>query len=208
MADEEIKQQAEETAPTGSHLILTQAPDDENKKMTLDTLLDAFIAENMYWEFLGQTVLGATADVITVNFEARRHLLVLLSGFADTNTLDTQLRVNGDSSNQYAWRTSSNHGATNPQVNQSSIPIDSSTVASTLSVMAVMNIFNQADREKLFSIHSVDAASSGAGTAPNSLEIAAKWTSVLAQITSISWHNLAGAGDFGITSRVVVLGHD
>jgi len=153
------------------------------------------------------TVLGAkeeaTADVITVDsLTAKKHLMIQAKLIA-SGTIEAAVRFNNDSGNNYSTRYSVN--------NSESSGTSKSSIDTNLSAggneFVTYNVINEATKEKLVIAELVDSNTSGAGTAPQRVEVVGKWTNTSNAITRVDLVNVGG-GDFAEDSEVTVYGTD
>lgn len=161
--------------------------------------------DGIWWEEIGRITTNSTGDTISVtSLPARRYLQVHVLAI-NSGQLDTSLRFNNDSGNNYSQQGSSDFGAGGDTTSASSIALDPGT-PSTIEYMK-LDILNIASSEKLVMASITDAGGSGASNAPNNRRSFSKWANTSAQISRIDILN-SGTGDFAIGSEVVVLGHD
>lgn len=163
-------------------------------------------ASTIWWEELGRHTLSGGADTLSVaSFSARKFLKIILIALPTGGTINTQLRFNSDSGNNYNWRQSSNGGADSSTTTTSVAFLSASTGAFPMfSELLVINISAQ---EKLGIGQTVEQNTAGAGNATNKVENSFKWANTSAQISTVACLN-TGTGDFASGSSLVVLGHD
>ena len=160
----------------------------------------------IWWEELGRTTLTGAGDTISVTGLAeRKYLLIMVITSATGGTINSRLRFNNDSANNYAERSSANGGADGTAVSSSSMGL--SATASTSDRFTTAYIRNIAAQEKLLYAQTIEQGTAGAGNAPARAEITDKWANTSAQITRVDAIN-TGTGDFAIGSEVIVLGHN
>lgn len=157
----------------------------------------------IWWEELGRTTLGSAGDTITVSSLPSRKYLLVLVDVINSGSINMQLRLNGDSGNNYAYRTSLNGGADGTATSQSEGQLVGSN---SDSMTAFIHITNVATKRKMAIGHTVGGVDS-AGTAPHRAESQVKWNNTTDSISSVSIVNTS-TGDYAIGSEVVVLGHN
>lgn len=162
--------------------------------------------EDVEFVELGRTTLTATGDTITVqDLPARKYLKVIMNIIA-SGSLSNLLRLNSDSSTNYARRTSSN-GAADAAVTGATALYSEATGVTGNVFLVEMNIVNIASSEKVMFGKSVTRGTAGSGAAPNRTELSGKWVNTSDQITRLDLTNI-DTGDFAIGSEVIVYGHN
>lgn len=161
----------------------------------------------IWWEELGRTTLGASADTLTVNIAARKYLMIMGVYASTGGTVDAGLRFNGDTANNYAYRFSGNGAADSASTSQNYMIL--SGITTVLKWDNFCGFFvNTASDEKMGNMYRNSLGTTGAGTAPGRIEGSYKWANTSAQITSVTLVNLSGSGDYAIGTELVVLGHN
>ena len=131
---------------------------------------------------------------------------MVLSHYGVTATShDPSYRLNGDSGSNYARRGSSN-GSEFTVTNATDWRLTGGYANQSSFDVGFCN--NTASEEKLFIHHGTSEKASGAGTAPDRMEIANKWTNTSDSITSVQMVRAGSSGSFASGSEVVVLGYD
>ncbi len=153
------------------------------------------------------TVFGAkeatTSDTITVDsLEAKKHLMIQAKLIASGN-IEAAVRFNNDSGNNYSTRYSVN-GSESTGTSKNSI--DTNLTAGG-NEFVTYNVINEATKEKLVISELVDSNTSGAGTAPQRVEVVGKWANTSNAITRVDLVNVS-TGDFAEGSEVTVYGTD
>ena len=153
------------------------------------------------------TILGAkepgTSDTITVDsLEAKKHLMVQAKLIASGN-IEAAVRFNNDSGNNYSTRYSVN-GSESTGTSKNSI--DTNLTAGG-NEFVTYNVINEATKEKLVISELIDSNTSGAGTAPQRVEVVGKWANTSNAITRVDLVNVS-TGDFAEGSEVTVYGTD
>ena len=164
----------------------------------------------MAWAKAG-TGTGSGDDFDTGVFTASKFIQVLYHFEATGGDIHGQNRVGSttiDSGNNYAWRYSTNGTADTTSTSRDIIYESSATSNTGESGFRFLYIGNIASEEKLIIGFSIDQVATGAGTAPNRMEIAHKWVNTSNQIDIVGGHNSSGAGDFTTDSNLSVLGSD
>jgi hypothetical protein len=147
------------------------------------------------WARAGSTTLVGTSDAITVvdgltesGKENNEHqAYVLKSGNARP-----EIEFNNDSGTNYARRRSQNGGADTTQTNEDAINV-SINDPQTEYIYGVFS--NLSAEEKLAIYNTISEGATGAGTAPNRVEVVGKWTNVASQVSTSKVRN-DQAGDF------------
>lgn len=155
----------------------------------------------IWWEELGRTNLGGTVDTIQVNSFSNRKYLRVLVRIINSGSVNANLRLNSDSGNNYAYRSSINGAADGTATSQSSIQI---TESQSQDIFATIDIYNVSGQEALI-VSSAVRTAGGAGNAPGRVEGHGKWTG--GAITSIEVFN-GSTGDYAAGSEVIILGHN
>ena len=91
--------------------------------------------------------------------------------------------------------------------NTSAANIRQHNSASTVNRFHNLYIINISSEEKLVIGHTIEVVTTGAGTAPQRMEVVGKWTNTSSQITEIDIDN-PNAGDYLTDSNLTVLGRD
>jgi hypothetical protein len=160
----------------------------------------------VWWEEIGRTTLGVAGDTISVTgLTNRKHLRILAYVSATGGTVAIQTRLNNDSGNNYARRSSSNGGA-DATATASNYMTDSGVVATDQ--LMIVQITNVSTKEKIASFQYGSLGAAGSGTAPTRIEGYGKWVNTSDPISRVDVVNVAGTGDFAIGSELIVLGHD
>lgn len=165
------------------------------------TKVDWSTSGGIWWEELGRTTLGSTADTITVSSLTAKKYLKVIVHILNSGQVSPVVRFNNDSGTNYTRRISSDGGA------------DSTATGATngLSVPAVSGmVFLE------FDVANIATSNKGirngtsiryGGGAPNRDVHAGMWSNSTDAITRVDIVN-AGTGDFAANSEVIVLGHD
>ena len=164
----------------------------------------------MAWAKLGNAS-GSGDDFDTGTFTSTKFLKVLYHLEATGGDINGQNRVGNttiDSGNNYAYRYSQNGAADSTSTSTNLLYESSATSNDGESGFRVLYIVNIASEEKLIIGFSVDQVASGAGTAPNRLEVTHKWANTSNQINIVGGHNNSGTGDFTSDTDLSVLGTD
>ena len=112
-----------------------------------------------------------------------------------------------DTLDSYANRKSTNGGAEGAYNTRSNMVVSAKSGA-TQPELGVGYIFNRATEEKLMIYHAVNANASGAGTAPDRIEVAGKWVNTSDVMDVIQMYDVNGVGDYDTGSNLSVLGSD
>ena len=164
----------------------------------------------MAWAKAGNAS-GSGDDFDTGTFTTSKVLQVLYHSEATGGDINAQNRVGNttiDSGNNYAWRYSQNGGADSTSTSRDFVYESSATSNSGESGFRVLYIVNIASEEKLIIGFSIDQLATGAGTAPNRMELTHKWANTSNQIDIVGGHNNSGAGDFTSDTDLSVLGSE
>ena len=160
------------------------------------------------WVELGRTTLGSVGDTISVgSLSDKRYYMILADIRNDgTNNIGSEIRFNGDSGSNYAYRRSTNGGADG--TGTSATFIDGlNTTTTEGEQFSVGYIANVDTEEKLMIEHNMARMATGAGTAPIRREIVGKHAQTTNPISTIAKVNTQ-AGSYNTGSEVVVLGWD
>lgn len=158
----------------------------------------------IWWEELGRTTLGSTADTISVASLAARKYLKILVNLQASGQISAAMTLNNDTGSNYALRVSADGGADGTAVSQSSMGIYGTVSAQIYAEMYVTNISAQ---EKIIQTTAITRSTAGAANAPSRRDIVAKWANTSAQISRVDFTN-GGTGDYASGTEVIVLGHD
>lgn len=158
-----------------------------------------------WWEEIGRTTLGGTADTITVSGLTTKKYLWLICTMIPSGAIAGRLTFNNDTANNYANRNSTDGAADATQLTNPVIHMDvTANAAIKLSNMWVLNI---AAQEKFMYGVVTEPGTAGAGNAPSRRELSAKWANTSNAISRIDITNNA-AGNYAAGSELIVLGHD
>jgi len=161
----------------------------------------------MVWQKLGSDTLGSAGDTLTVTgFEAKKFMQTLFHTIA-SGAINVFWQYNNDTGSNYADRWSLNGGSDGTDINQSANwgYQSSSSDDDTFDVNYVCSISGE---EKLTITFVVDSGGTGAGNAPNRVELAQKYVpSPDADITEVDVFN-TGTGDYDTNSNTSILGTD
>jgi len=161
---------------------------------------------NQFWEEIGRASLASEADVITVqNLPARKYLMILIDcRVGSGGNINGMLRFNNDSAANYSRRVQADFGTAGTAVSDSSVSLGSSLNSSHIAEAKVFP--NLEGRPKLVMAEFVSYNGSDATTLPLHRVQYAKWTGTAA-ISRVDYLN-SDAGNFGVGTELVVLGHD
>ena len=179
----------------------------QSKTSWITTAMIDWTNGGIWWEELGRTTLSSTGAQVAVSFTPKKYLKVIMIGYADGGVLDTNVTFNNVGTATYANRHSVNFGASVDNVSASAIAIESGQTDSGGINVVTWEIVNIEAEEKSFIFWDNSQEAAGAAALPTLLWSIGKWANTSAQISSIQW-NESGAGQFGIGSEIVVLGHD
>lgn len=159
----------------------------------------------MAWQLNGTPdTLGAPADNITISDLTSLKFNVYLSHLLQSGQIQPLLRLNNDSANNYAHRSSDNGAADATTINTSGGRIINAITADCFSVILEINISSQ---EKLIINQTVSQQASGAGTAPSREESVIRWSNTSVPSTMVNLFNV-GAGDYNTTSNLSAIATD
>ena len=159
-----------------------------------------------FWQELASVELTSASDSLdTGTFAAKKYLWVQIYR-TRTGSVNSRIRVNGDSGSNYAHRY---HGGANSYSESTSINQTSTYSHAATSNDSLTEYFfvNKADKEKLYLIEEANSGSSGAGNGTSRAEVAGKWVNTSDQITSIQCVN-TDSGDLGSGTWIKVWGAD
>jgi len=164
----------------------------------------------IWWEELARTTVSVAGDLITLTpITAKKYIRIIAVLKATGGTIDSRIRFNNDSGNNYAYNSLYSNSGTptfDPGILQAGINGEAFTLVSGGSVLIDIGGQNHSGVYKQFVGGSISDTVTAASTAPVPYTIYAKWAST-AQITRVDVVN-NGTGDFAIGSEVIVLGHD
>lgn len=159
----------------------------------------------IWWEELGRTTLGGTADTISVTSIPARTFLRVIAYASGTN-IRGAFQFNGDTGANYANRTSDNNGADSTATGSTSLFAGDSG-GNNVRIFTVLDIINFASLEKQVIGNSNMKTTAGSGSAPSRRETSATWANTTDQITRVDF-NQTSSGDFASGSVLIVLGHN
>ena len=144
---------------------------------------------------------GSSTTLSSGTITAKKHLKYTLYVTAFVNG---RMTFNSDTGSNYTRRYSGNGGTDGTgNINQAYIE----SLWDLAPALIVGNIINIATSEKLITLHTSEANNTtGAGTAPNRMEIVAKWANTSNQITQIDF-NKTGT-NFGTGEVLTIWGSD
>ena len=153
---------------------------------------------------LAHVALSSSGDSLdTGAFTAKDYLWVQIKRYR-TGSVNSRIRVNGDSGSNYAHRYSGGANSYSESTSTTQTSIYSHAATSNESLTNYF-ITNKADKEKLMIIEEVNGGAAGAGNAPARAEVVAKWTNTSDQITSIQCIN-TDSGDLTSGTYITVFG--
>ena len=156
------------------------------------------------WMRLAHVALSSSGDSLdTGAFTAKDYLWVQIKRYR-TGSVNSRIRVNGDSGSNYAHRYSGGANSYSESTSTTQTSIYSHAATSNESLTNYF-ITNKADKEKLMIIEEVNGGASGSGNAPERAEVVAKWTNTSDQITSIQCVN-TDSGDLTSGTYITVFG--
>lgn len=155
-------------------------------------------------EELARTVLGGTADSITLSSIPLRKFNILRIYLIGSGGIGTQMTFNADSGANYSRRNEVAGSADTLETSQNYIQT-TGTASDNEYVDAVF--YQQANQEKIISINTFERGTTGASNAPVRRRIIGKWANTANAITSIILTN-GGAGDYAAGSEAVLWGTD
>jgi hypothetical protein len=157
-----------------------------------------------FWEELGTTTASGGEDSLSVTVD-KKYLWFQMYKIQSGGTTEANLRFNGVTASDYAWRISTNGSADAAFGSQARLVVD--RIASTTPSFSSGFIINNADQEKLVTSVCVAEDVTGAGTAPARRELSGKWADSTTAITSVDMTN-EDVGSYGAGSFITVWGHD
>ena len=158
----------------------------------------------MAWERLAHVELTGAGDVIdSGTFTAKKNLSVIIH-IKETGTANAKLQVNSFTGAGYSHRYSEGGGTDATGINQNSIRLYETGSGTDVQRTITLQITNIENKVKLFDGSATEATATGAGTAPNRVEIAGSFEEN-PQITSIQIKN-DESGSFAAGSYITVLG--
>jgi hypothetical protein len=164
-------------------------------------------APAMFYEEIGRTRLEAVGDIITATFPPRKFLKIIVASIGGGGgSIEKDMIFNGDNGNNYAFTYDLKNGnAFTAAVSQPRISLDNSPINFD-EMHTEIEITNFLGRVKM--VHAMDHYSGQSAAFQHvPFETWGHWANTVAQITSVSIVN-NGAGNLGIGSEMIVLGHD
>ena len=164
----------------------------------------------MAWGKAGTTTLSSASDTLDVTgFTASETMHTLQHGILNSSSLKLTTRgnLNGDTGNNYAYRTKDN-GVTEEyggSISYWRIGAGLNPIGGDNFIVSYM--VNISGEEKLMLSWINNSNASGAGNAPQRGETACKWVNTSDQVTDIDQANV-GNGDYNTDSNLTVLGTD
>jgi hypothetical protein len=157
------------------------------------------------WKELGRISGSRTINnLLTVSNLADKRYYMILGDTQGTSTFTTDVRLNGDSGNNYSIRQSVNGASDATYQNLNNMNFDGTGQGTDK--FGVGYIANLSTKEKLYQSHVVQRGSVGAGNDPKRGEFAGKWANTSNAITSIGLVNRGNGTSTG--GELVVLGWD
>ena len=157
------------------------------------------------WVELGRTTLGSTGDDIAITGLANKRYYMILNYNLNTYYINTVMRCNADTGNNYALRSSLDGAADTTSQPVGYTLNDSENYQSPNFRVAYAS--NLSGKEKLLIHNVVTENASGAGTVPRRTEGVGKWSNTSEPIDEFNVFNY-GAGSLIAGSEIVVLGWD
>ena len=164
----------------------------------------------MAWGKAGSTTLSSASDTLDVTgFTASKTMQTLQHGIlnSSSNKLTTRGNFNGDTGNNYAYRTKDNGGTEENGGSISYWRVGAGLNPTGGDNFIVSYMVNIASEEKLMLSWINNGNASGAGNAPQRGETACKWANTSDQVTDIDQANV-GNGDYDTNTNLTVLGSD
>lgn len=159
----------------------------------------------IWWEEIGRTTLGTAGTTIDVSgLPGRNYLTILVHAVATGGNIDSTLTFNNDTGSNYAFRYSPNYGTETASVSQTGIPIESGSEDNHH--FTSIPIENFATLEKIYSFCNIRAATAGASTNVQTLELRGKWANSSSRISRVTL--TTSSANFAIGSEIIVLGHN
>jgi hypothetical protein len=171
----------------------------------LDSAVQAKLNQAGLWKEVQTVTVSTDVDTIEVdNIPASTWIKFLVRIVPSGSLVDTTLRLNDDSNNNYAYRTVQDNGSTANATAQGLVII--SEDAQDENEMHEGLITNISGSEKLLKVESVrDQGTAGAGTVPRLRDTIARWTDT-GLVTKISIFNQqSGSYGAGTSLSVYVL---
>ena len=157
------------------------------------------------WVELGRTTLGSTGDDMAVTGLANKRYYMILNSNLNTYYINTVMRCNADTGNNYALRSSLDGATDTTNISVGYTLNDSENYQSPNFRVAYAS--NLSGKEKLLIHNVVTENASGAGTVPRRTEGVGKWSNTSEPIDEFNVFNY-GAGSLIAGSEIVVLGFD
>lgn len=223
MADKKITDLPDLTsADSGDYIPIVDISANITKKMPASGLVSAIPSASIpaakidfggagagiWWEEIGRVTLGSAANTMTVsslpNRKYLRLVVLALPGSASNNAV--AMRFNGDTANNYAFRSGDNGAADGLTASASALSL-SVTAISSISMMT-FDIVNLATSAKLVHGTFIDqGAGATAASHPQHREMSGKWVNTSTVISSVTIYD-TGSVTFAAGSEIIVLGRN
>lgn len=157
---------------------------------------------NMGWKQIGRQTLSSVGSTIDLSgMPAMNYLKVFVHIAASGGAVDTTLTFNNDSGSNYAFRYSPNFTTETASTSQTGIPLESGSEDNHH--FTVMDVINFSSLEKIYMFFNIRAATAGASTNVQTLELRGKYASGT-QVTRLT--ATTSANNFAAGSEILVLG--
>lgn len=172
------------------------------------TVTDAKIDYPRWWQEIARTTLSVSGTSISVtSVPTRTYLKIIVNALITGGTMDSLLRFNNDSGNNYLWE-GVNNGAFASGSAASGLPAESGTTVSGGISITEFTFINRATYEKVGTIANCNLTALGTGTSPKQINYSAKWVNTADVISRVDVVQNSGTGSFAVGSEIIVLGHN
>jgi len=151
------------------------------------------------------TLGGAGLTLATNTFTAKKNLRFIVRSNGTLNPTAVTMRCNGDSGSNYRWRAESNGGADTTSTGDTGV--DMVIPSTTGAAFIIVDINNFAAGSAKAVIAKCNWFYTGA-TAPDKVVVFGVWTNTANQITSLSFVNTGGSGNWPTGTEWWVFGSD
>ena len=157
-----------------------------------------------YRELIRKTLTSASDTIDSGTFDASKNLLIL-GNFISAGNIKPELQFNSETGTEYSRRGSQNGASDSTETSANYIDPIIYQGGTGNSILAVTNVVNETDEEKLSQTQACYSGSEGAGTATDRTYFNGKFVDSSNDITSVQYTNTE-AGDFASGSQIIILG--
>lgn len=197
-----LHQQTPENSPTADdELLMWDVASATSKRVPIGDAV-GLITDDMIWAEIGRHTPGSATDTLSVTSLAACKYLKIEAVAVNTGALQTLMRFNNDSGNNYAFQYFANNSGSNVTATNGIFNFN----AASSSLFIEGKILNIATVQKVGFLHSTSAGATAA-SAPDYVIFYPVWNNVTDAITRVDLLN-SGGGDFAVGSELIVYGHN